>query len=124
MGKNILIIEDDELIRDVLKQLLEREGYNVTTARNGKIGIELFQAEPSDLVITDLIMPEKEGIETIRELRKDYPDLKIIAISGGGNIIAPTEYLNIAQRLGVQKTLSKPFKTEEILEAIRQLLPS
>lgn len=123
MVKNILVIEDDELVRDLLKQLLENEGYNVTTARNGRIGIQLYRAEPSDLVITDLIMPEKEGIETIRELRKDYPDVKIIAISGGG-AIAPTEYLNIAQRLGVQKTLSKPFKTAEILEAIRQLLSS
>jgi len=121
MAARILVIEDDELIRDLLKQLLERDGYTVTTAHNGKVGLKLFRDNPADLVITDLIMPEKEGIETIRELIRDYPDVKIIAISGGGTI-APFEYLSIAERLGVKKTIPKPFKTEEILAAIRQLI--
>jgi len=121
MAASILIIEDDDLIRDMLRQLLEREGYAVTTANNGSVGLKLFRQHPAELVITDLIMPEKEGIETIRDLVKDYPDVKIIAISGGGTI-APSEYLSIAERLGVKKTIPKPFKTEEILEAIRQLI--
>jgi len=80
----ILVIEDDVQVRALLKKLLESEGYTVLEAENGNIGIRLYHENSVDVVITDLIMPEKEGIETIRELRKIAPQIKIIAISGGG----------------------------------------
>ena len=80
----ILIIDNDVQILNMLRQTLEREGYDVLKASNGKQGIRLHREEPVDLIITDIIMPEKEGIETILELKRDYPDVKIIAISGGG----------------------------------------
>jgi len=93
----ILIIDDEPQLLDMLGQTFEREGYDIVKASNGKEGIKLYRENPVDLIITDIIMPEKEGIETIFELRKDFPDLKIIAISGGGRI-EPEEYLDIAKK--------------------------
>ena len=80
----ILIIDDDEQVRRYLRKILEAQGHEVVAASDGKLGIELCREEPTDLIITDIFMPEKEGLETIGELRRDYPDVKIIAISGGG----------------------------------------
>jgi len=93
----ILIIDDDAQILKMLRQILEREKYHVTEASNGKEGLRLYRENPADLVITDIIMPEKEGIEIIIELKRDYPDVKIIAISGGGRI-NPEDYLDIAKK--------------------------
>src|SRR3990167_9313467 len=115
--KSILVIDDDAQIRQMLRQVLEREGYEVVNARDGKEGIKLYRQAPTDLIITDIIMPEKEGVETIIELKRDFPDVKIIAISGGGHIDSK-EYLNMAEKFGVLSTLSKPFGRKEILEVI------
>ena len=117
----ILIIDDDPQILDMLGQTLEREGYDIVKALNGNEGIKLYRENHVDLIITDIIMPEKDGIETIFELRKDLPDLKIIAISGGGRI-EPEEYLFVAQKLGVQRTFAKPVARAELLKAVRELL--
>ena len=117
----ILVIDDDEVIRSLLRDLLERDGYVVMEAENGKIGLKLLCEKSPDLVITDIIMPEKEGIEVIRELRRDFPDVKIIAISGGGTI-GPETYLQMAKGMGAHRVFEKPFKVEEMLEAVRELL--
>jgi len=117
----ILVIDDDEVIRSLLRSLLERDGYDVMEAENGKIGLKLIRENGADLVITDLIMPEKEGIETIRELRRDFSDVKIIAISGGGTI-GPETYLQMAKGMGAHRVFEKPFKLKEMSEAIRELL--
>src|SRR4030095_5251414 len=92
----ILLVDDDEQFRSMLSQSLKRAGYEVTEARNGSEGIDLYRDHPSDLIITDLIMPEKEGLETIREYRKSYPDAKIIAISGGSRN-SSIDYLKMAK---------------------------
>jgi YesN/AraC family two-component response regulator len=81
---NILIIDDDQQILNMLSQILKRAGYGVVEALDGKQGLKLYRENPTDLIITDIIMPEKEGLETIMELQRDFPDVKIIAISGGG----------------------------------------
>lgn len=119
--KRILVIDDDWQMREMMHQALERAGYEVEDAANGKIGMNLHREKPVDLVITDLIMPEKEGIETIRELRKDFPDLKIIAISGGGRASAEG-YLSVAKTIGANRTLSKPFDLKNILDTVKELL--
>lgn len=119
MQKTILIIEDDERIRELLRTFLEAAGYLVVDAENGAVGIKKYRENTIDLVITDLIMPEKEGIETIRELKALNPQVKIIAMSGGG-VLDPEEYLSIAKRLGVLRTLAKPFSREEIVTAVNQ----
>jgi CheY-like chemotaxis protein len=117
----ILIIDDEAMIRDLLKELLEREGYETITASGGNDGIEIYREKPADLIITDLIMPGKEGIETIMELRRDFKDVKIMAMSGGGRI-DPETYLQMAKTLGAVKTIAKPFDRKELLETIQELL--
>lgn len=118
---NILIIDDDNQFRTMLRKMVERNGYEVIEASDGKEGIKLYRKNPTDLIITDLIMPDKDGIETIQELRKDFPDVKIIAISGGGRL-GPHDYLHLAKMLGAQRTLTKPIELDELLKAIEELL--
>ena len=117
----ILLIDDDEQVLDMLYESLTREGYDVLRASNGEQGLRLYRQEPVDLIITDIIMPEKEGIETIIELRQDFPDVKIIAMSGGGRI-GTKDYLHLAKIFGVQRTFTKPVAREELLIAIKELL--
>lgn len=119
--KRILVIDDDERFRSMLVQMLTRAGYEVAGAGNGKEGLRLQQEAPAGLVITDLIMPEKEGMETIMELRRSFPATRIIAISGGGRTGAQ-DFLPVAQKLGATRTLAKPFSREELLEAVRGVL--
>jgi len=119
----ILIIEDDERLRLALKENLQLHGYDVSDAANGLEGTNMFRSNRADLIVMDIIMPEKEGIETIRELKRDYPTVKIIAISGGG-ALGPEHYLNVALALGADKALKKPFRTESLLYQIEDLLSS
>ncbi len=117
----ILIIDDDDQFRVMLRKLMERNGYEVVEASNGKEGIKIYRENPTDLIITDLIMPDKDGIETIQELKQNFPGVKIIAISGGGRL-GPSGYLHMAQILGAQRTLTKPIELPELLKAIEELL--
>jgi DNA-binding response OmpR family regulator len=117
----ILIIDDDEQIRVLLQQMMEWAGFEVSVAENGKIAMRLQQQRPADLVITDLIMPEQEGLETISRLKKEYKGIKIIAISGGGRI-GPEAYLPAAQELGADRVFCKPFDVQEVVDAVRDLL--
>jgi len=117
----ILVIDDDEQVLDMLYESLTREGYDVLKASNGEQGLKLYREESVDLIITDLIMPKKEGIETIIELRQDFPDVKIIAISGGGRT-GTKDYLHMAKIFGVQRTFTKPVAREPLLEAIKELI--
>jgi len=117
----ILIIDDDSQVREVLRKMLERAGYGVMDAPDGNVGMKLHRKAPADLIVTDIVMPGKEGLSTIKELKQNSPEVKIIAISGGGSI-GPEEYLEMARRLGVNQTLSKPFGSRELLEAVRALL--
>src|SRR5262245_25789896 len=112
----ILVIDDTEEVRSYLRIVLERAGHNVVEAMDGNRGIQLFKQESADLVFCDLYMPEKEGLSTIRELRQEKPDIKIIAMSGG-DPRTQVDFLPLAAKLGAVKTLSKPFGREEILQA-------
>lgn len=117
----ILIVDDEVQIRMLLRQLLEKEGYEVDEAQNGLIALRKFKENPFDLVILDLIMPEKEGVETIIDLKKEFKDAKIIAISGGGRV-GPENYLKSAERLGAMHTFTKPIENEELLKTVQELL--
>jgi len=119
----ILIIDDEPHILLMLKKMLERAGYEIDLASNGKEGLALFQNKPSDLVITDIIMPEKEGLETIREMRRIQSELKIIAMSGGGKISAEN-YLNTAKIFGASRIIEKPFSQQDMVSTVRELLGS
>lgn len=117
----ILVIDDDASVREVVSEMLKLEGYEVTIAANGREAIRLLDAGRFDLVITDLIMPEKEGIETIAEIRRTHASLPILAISGGGRI-GPSDYLETARYLGADATLAKPFARQELLTTVDSLL--
>lgn len=117
----ILVIDDDAEIRKMLRIMLEREGYGVEDAYDGDVGVTIYRENPSDLVITDIVMPEKEGIETIRTLKRENPNVKIIAMSGGGRIM-PDSYLKLAKSLGADKTFTKPIEKKKLLQAITDLL--
>ncbi|MCD6296968.1 MAG: response regulator [Deltaproteobacteria bacterium] len=117
----ILIIDDDTEIREVLRQILERAGYEVMEASDGREGINLYRERQADLIITDIVMPKKDGLETITDLRVEFPGSKIIAISGGGRL-DPKPYLELAEGFGADRLLTKPFGHEELLEAVQALL--
>ena len=117
----ILLVDDDNEFRETLARVLIRAGYEVRQATNGKDAVRLYRLQPSDVVITDLIMPEREGIETILELRQFHADVRVIAISGGGRV-GPNDYLRMAQSLGARRTLSKPFPSDQLLKAIEEVL--
>ena len=117
----ILIIDDEDELRSMLRRMLEQAGHEVTEAVNGAEGIQLYERDRPDLIITDIIMPEKEGVETIIALRQADPNLPIIAISGGGRLEA-TDFLTMAKKLGARHTLSKPFRRDQLLEAVGECL--
>jgi DNA-binding NtrC family response regulator len=118
---NILLVDDQAAVLQVCLEILSSAGHAVTTAVNGKEAMRLIHVSKFDLVITDLLMPEKEGLEVIMELRRTIPTLKIIAMSGGGRIDAK-DYLATAKQFGASQTLSKPFTGKELLEVVSAAL--
>ena len=125
---HILIIDDDDALRIVLKASLEQMGHTVVESTDGRNGVECYKDDALEqvrshrvhVVLTDLIMPDKEGIETILDLRKINPDVKIIAMSGGGRV-GPGDYLLIARQVGAKRTLTKPFPLDDLKKAIEEL---
>lgn len=117
----ILIIDDEPQIRSMLKLMLERDGYEVVEAPDGIEGIRVHRQNPADLIITDLIMPNKDGIGMIIDLKKEFPEVKIIAMSGGG-LNKPDGYLEGAKKLGAARTMTKPIDREEMLRAVKNIL--
>jgi CheY-like chemotaxis protein len=126
--KRILVIDDDASQREIFRESLEQAGYEVKEAPDGQAGLRLFRQQPCHLVITDIFMPEKEGLETILELKKEFLYVKIIAISGGmtwpkedGNLMAETA-LEAAKRLGADRTLQKPIPLQRLLNTVDEVL--
>ncbi|MGD8494037.1 MAG: response regulator [Desulfobacterales bacterium] len=117
----ILIIDDESQIRSMLRLMLERVGYEVIEAADGMEGIRQYRDNPADLIITDLIMPNKDGIGMIIELKKEFPQVKIIAMSGGG-VNRPEGYLDGAKKLGATRTLTKPIDRDKMINAVKETL--
>ena len=117
----ILVVDDDAAVRRFISVTLKRENYTVFEAENGKTGLQLLQEQKDiSIMITDLIMPEMEGIETIKAVKQQYPAIKILAISGGGKV-SPENFLVLANALGANKTLKKPFSGQELIKIIGNL---
>lgn len=119
----ILVIDDDPQIRAMLRMILENEGYEVMDAPDGEIAMDLYKEHSADMIITDIVMPEKEGIELIIEFRQNHPQVKIIAMSGGG-LVASDQYLELADKFGAHRTFEKPFNPMEMLKAVQELVDS
>lgn len=119
---DVLVIDDDPNILLVLSGMLKKLGHGVRTALNGHEGLLLFREQRPDLLITDIVMPEKDGMEIIAEIRRAARDVKIIAISGGADFI-PDHYLDTAQLFGADRILKKPFDLQELTEMIDDLFP-
>ena|SRR3989338_3543059 len=115
----ILVIDDNDSFRNMLCEMLKSEGHETISAHNGKRGIELYRSDPADLIITDINMPEKSGPELIFELKRDFPEIKIIAISGGSD--NSEAYLkDIASFTDVMRVFTKPLDMDEMLEAVKE----
>ncbi len=120
----ILVIEDDVQFCGMLEQMLSQAGHRVETAANGVLGMERFRRDAPDLVITDILMPEKDGIDTILDMKRERSDTRIIAISGGRRAIPSQFNLDSAALIGVQQVLAKPFTRQQLLQAIQDTLES
>lgn len=123
MSQKILVIDDDLAVRRTLQAILTAAGYEVTPADNGISGMRRYRETHPDLVITDIIMPDQEGIQTILEIRKADPEAKIIAISGGGRV-GNGHFLDLAMALGASAMLPKPFDLDSLIKTVQHWLPN
>ena len=119
MGR-ILVIDDDNAMALAIERMLRREGHEVLIAQDGLVGLRLFEKHRPPLVITDILMPEKEGLSTLREIKAIEPRTKVIAISGSA--LAEYEVLDLAGKLGADKTLAKPFRAADLVATVNALL--
>lgn len=115
----VLVVDDDTRIREIFRMWLEREGFEVFEAENGMEGVQQQRLHSVDILICDLIMPVQEGIETITQFRHEFPEIGIIAISGGGKI-GPDSYLTVAEHLGAWRVFKKPVDMSQLIKAIHE----
>jgi CheY-like chemotaxis protein len=129
--QNVLVVDDELDVRDAIERVLERSGYLVRKAGDAADALEELRRSSADVVITDVIMPKIDGVEAIRSIRKEFPSVRIIAISGGGNFgitayrptaITTSAYLAAAERAGAHVVLTKPFESKDLLQAVEQVL--
>jgi len=117
----ILIIDDEEELRRIMRDALEKQGHDVLEAGNGTDALDLAEQHPLDLIVTDIMMPETDGIETIIALRRKDPKIRIIAVSGGGPI-GDSNYLTLAEKFGAMQVLAKPFRRQQFVDAVCEVL--
>lgn len=117
----IMVVDDEHSVRNMLREMLERD-HEVVEASNGQEAYDSYLQEPTDMIITDLVMPEKSGIDLIMDLKRKYPQIRILAISGGGGITGRFDYLPIAKLIGAEAILSKPFHAGELRKKIDYVL--
>ena len=113
----VLIVDDEEQLRVLMRQALEQAEFKVIDAKDGKEALDLYRKQPTDLVVMDILMPGQDGLESIIQLRREFPTVKIIAITGGSEMIGVLNYLEVAKMLGARRTLHKPFDLKELVEA-------
>lgn len=115
---SVLVVDDEDQIRLMLRTALEQAGYDVIEGRSGKEAVDQYRRAPTDLVIMDILMPDKDGLESIIELRQEFPDAKIIAVTGGGAQDGTLDFLDVARMLGATRAFHKPFELKDLLEAV------
>ena len=115
---SVLVVDDQEQVRLLIRETLEQAGYEVEEARDGKEGLDRYRAQSSDLVIMDILMPDQDGLEVIMTLRREFPDARVIAMTGGSETIGVLNFLDVAKMLGARRTLHKPFELKVLLDAV------
>ena len=119
---SILVVDDEDQIRQLIRATFEEAGYRVAEANNGKDALAQYRLAPTDLVVTDILMPDEDGLECIATLRRESPNVKIIAITGGSDMIGVLGFLDVAKMLGAHRTLQKPFEMKALLDAAHSAL--
>ena len=119
----VLVIEDNEDFADLIRHFLEAAGFSVALAPDGRLGMEIQRHQPADIIVTDIFMPRQDGVETISEMRKEFPDARIIAMTGRESL-TDFDALRIANELGAVRTFKKPFDIPDLVAAIRELAVS
>ena len=115
---SVLVVDDQDQVRQLIRETLEQAGYEVEEACDGKEGLERYRVRSTDLVIMDILMPDQDGLETIMTLRQEFPDIRIIAMTGGSDTVGIPNFLEVAKMLGARRTLQKPFELKVLLEAV------
>ncbi|HWF59077.1 MAG TPA: response regulator [Nitrospira sp.] len=115
---SVLVVDDQDQVRQLIRETLELAGYQVEEARDGKEGLDRYRARATDLVIMDILMPDQDGLETIMTLRREFPDTRIIAMTGGTDTIGILNFLDVAKMLGAGRTLQKPFELKVLLDTV------
>jgi DNA-binding response OmpR family regulator len=121
-GPLVCVIDDDEQVRTTLAEILRRSGYAVLLASDGDMGLDVVERATPQIVVTDIVMPNREGIETIREIRRRFPEIRVLAISGGGSKSSSSDFLELAYALGADDVLAKPFRMAELLHKMSKLV--
>ena len=117
--QSVLVVDDEEAVRQLIKEALGQAGYQVSEARDGREGLLRYRQTPADLVIMDILMPDQDGLESILTLRREFPMAKIVAITGGSDMIGILNFLDVAKMLGARRTLQKPFDMKHLLEVVQ-----
>jgi len=115
---SVLVVDDQDQVRQLIRETLEQAGYEVEEARDGKEGLDRYRVRSPDLVIMDILMPDQDGLETIMTLRQEFPDIRIIAMTGGSDTVGIPNFLDVAKMLGARRTLQKPFELKVLLDAV------
>ncbi|MGH7215813.1 MAG: response regulator [Nitrospiraceae bacterium] len=115
---SILVVDDENQIRRLVREALEQAGYHVTEARDGTEALRQYRLAPADLVILDILMPNQDGLETTIAVRREFPDVKVIVITGGSDMIGILNFLDVAKMLGAHSTLQKPFEMKTLLDTV------
>jgi len=115
---SVLVVDDQDQVRQLIRETLEQAGYEVEEARDGKEGLDRYRARSTDLVIMDILMPDQDGLEAIMTLRREFPDTRVIAMTGGSDTIGVLNFLDVAKMLGARRTLQKPFELKVLLDTV------
>src|SRR6185437_2439465 len=115
---SVLVVDDQDQVRQLIRETLEQAGYDVEEARDGKEGLDLYRTRSTDLVIMDILMPDQDGLETIMTLHREFPDARVIAMTGGSDAIGVLNFLGVAKMLGARRTLQKPFELKVLLDTV------
>jgi len=119
MMPSVLVVDDEDQLRQLIREILEQAGYQVTEARDGKEAVQQYRLAPADVVIMDILMPEQDGLETTSTLRREFPNVKIIAITGSSEMIGILSFLDVAKMLGAHGALQKPFEMQTLLDTVQ-----